>query len=337
MRLQKGAPVTKTISRKRYWVGFDLGGTKMLAKIFDAQFRPLGSKRRKTRGHEGVEAGLARMVETVKDACADAGVSTRELAGIGVGVPGPLDLDKGVILETPNLGWKNVNLKRTLEKAFSCPAMICNDVDAGVYGEYRFGAGQDAHCVVGVFPGTGIGGGCVYEGRILRGERGSCMEIGHMPVEVGGPLCGCGRTGCLEAVAGRLAIASQAAKAAYRGDAPNLMADAGTDIAEIRSGALGRSVAAGDTAVERIIRDAAAKVGWTMAGVVNLLAPDVVLLGGGLVEEMSDLYVGEVKRALKDRVMPSFRKSYKVVAAELGDDAGVVGAAAWVQHMVEEA
>ena len=325
------------MAQRKYWIGFDLGGTKMLAKVFDAEFRPLGKKRRRTKGHEGVEAGLERMVETIGEACRDAGISTKDISGIGVGCPGPLDLDKGVVLETPNLGWKNAKVKKVLERAFGCPARICNDVDAGVYGEYRFGAAQDAHCVIGVFPGTGVGGGCVYDGRILRGKKGSCMEIGHMPVAPDGPLCGCGQRGCLEAVAGRLAISAAAAKAAYRGKAPNLLAEAGTDLSEIRSGPLARAVKAGDKVVEEIIRDAAAKVGHAMAGVVNLMAPDVVLLGGGLVEEMTDLYLDEVRRAIKGRVMPSYRGTYKVVAAELADDAGVVGAAAWVQNSIESA
>ena len=325
------------MSQKKYWVGFDLGGTKMLAKVFDADFKTLGKKRCKTRGHEGAEIGLQRMVETIREACDDAGVSPKRLSGIGVGCPGPLDLNRGVVLETPNLGWKNAKVKKVLENAFRCPAQIANDVDAGVYGEFRFGAARDAHCVVGVFPGTGVGGGCVYEGKILRGKKGSCMEIGHMPVAADGPLCGCGNRGCLEAVAGRLAISAAAAKAAYRGKAPNLMAEAGTDLANIRSGPLARAIKAGDKVVEDIVRDAANTVGWAMAGVVNLMAPDVVLLGGGLVEEMPDLYLQEVRRGLKGRVMPSFRGSYKVVAAELGDDAGVVGAAAWVQNMVESA
>ena len=191
-----------------FWIGFDLGGTKMLATLFDAKFQKLGRERKRTKGAEGVTAGVARIMQTIDGALKSANVDRRALSGIGMACPGPLDLDRGILLDTPNLGWKKVPIKEMLEKEFGCPTVILNDVDAGVYGEYRFGAGRDARCVVGVFPGTGIGGGCVYEGRILRGRTSSAMELGHIPVDPDGPRCGCGRRGCLEAVASRLAISS---------------------------------------------------------------------------------------------------------------------------------
>ncbi len=175
----------------------------------------------------------------------------------------------------------------------------------------------------------------MYDGEILRGKTGSCMEIGHVQVAPEGPLCGCGRRGCLEAVASRLVIASRAAAAAYRGQAPHLLENAGTDLSDIRSGALAASVAAGDVTVEKIIREAARHIGRAVAGVVHLLAPDMVVLGGGLVEAMPDLFVSEVGDAARHRLMPSFVESFEVVAAKLGDDAGVLGTAAWAQHCVE--
>jgi glucokinase len=263
-------------------------------------------------------------------------VDPKDVAGIGVGSPGPLDLDNGVILNTPNLGWENAPLKKTLEKAFGCPALVVNDVDAGVYGEYRFGAGQGSRCALGVFPGTGIGGGCVYEGKIVRGRNRSVMEFGHMQVMPDGPLCGCGRRGCVEAVASRLAISAAAAAAAYRGEAPKLLESAGgMDLANIRSSVLVDSVNGGDRVVEEIIRDAARWLGIAIGNVVNLLGPDVVILGGGLVEAMPEIYVEEVARSANARVMPSFEGSFKVVAATLADDATVMGAAAWAQDVVE--
>ncbi|MCA9270392.1 MAG: ROK family protein [Planctomycetales bacterium] len=318
----------------RYWIGFDLGGTKMFAKLFDAQFKQVASDRAKTKGHEGDAAGLARMAKIINKILEDSGVSREQLAGIGIGCPGPLDLDRGVIMSAPNLGWTNVAVKKYLEGEFKCPAVVLNDVDAGVYGEFRFGVGKKHRTVVGVFPGTGIGGGCVYEGKIIRGRTSSCMEIGHVQVAPEGPLCGCGRRGCLEAVASRLAIASRAATAAYRGQAPHLLKNAGTDLADIRSGALAASIAAGDAAVEDIVREAARHIGRAVAGVVHLLSPDLVVLGGGMVEAMTELFVGEVGEAAKRRVLPSFADTFEVAPAKLGDDAGVMGAAAWAEQCV---
>ncbi|MFO7732681.1 MAG: ROK family protein, partial [Candidatus Aminicenantes bacterium] len=191
---------------RTHWLGFDLGGTKMMAVVFDGDFRGVASARAKTQGAEGAAEVLERIRSTILEALGKAGLGLSDLAGIGVGCPGPLDLDRGVILHAPNLGWHDVPLKETLEKKFKCPTVIANDVDAGTYGEYRFGAARGARCVLGVFPGTGIGGACIYEGRILRGRTGSCMEIGHVRVQAEGRLCGCGQRGCLESVASRLAI-----------------------------------------------------------------------------------------------------------------------------------
>jgi glucokinase len=315
----------------RHWVGFDLGGTKMLAAVFNAEFRASGRRRRKTKGAEGAKAGLGRIIETIRDALEEGQVSAKQLAGIGVGCPGNIDLDKGVVIDAANLSWRNVHIADALEQEFDCPTVVMNDVDAGVYAEYRFGAGKNARCLVGVFPGTGIGGGCVYEGKVLRGKNVSCFEIGHMQVNPNGLPCGCGRIGCLETEASRLAIAAAAAMAAYRGEAPHLLAACGTDLENIRSGALAEALKAGDAVIGQIVDRAAQLIGWTLGDVVNLLAPDVVVLGGGLVEAMPERFLPQVEEAARKRAAPPFAKTFKIVAAKLGDDAVVRGAAAWAE------
>jgi len=318
--------------KKDYWVGFDLGGTKMQATVYDRNFKIVANRRKKTRAQDGAKAGVARMIQTVVQAVEEAELGIHQLTGIGVGCPGPLDLDNGIVFHAPNLGWKDVELAEQLEAALGCPAVILNDVDAGTYGEYSFGAARDSRCALGIFPGTGIGGGCIYEGEIIRGKISSCMEIGHTQVVPDGPLCGCGRRGCLEAVAGRLAIASACASAAYRGEAPYLLEQAGMDISNFRSGTLAASVKGGDTVVELIVREAARQIGIAAANAINLLAPDVLVLGGGLVEAMPKLFCGEVQNAAEERVMDSFKGTFKVVVAELGDQATGMGAAAWARH-----
>jgi len=168
------------------WVGFDLGGTKMLAAVYDQDFAFLGKKRKATRGHEGSDAGLDRLQTAIRKALNEADVSADQIAAIGVGVPGPLDLENGVVLETPNLGWKDVTIQKELEDEFHCPVVLMNDVDAGVYGEFRFGAAREAQSVIGLFPGTGVGGGCVIDGEIFCRPRMSSFEVGHMRVVAGG-------------------------------------------------------------------------------------------------------------------------------------------------------
>jgi glucokinase len=320
--------------QKRYWVGFDLGGTKMLAAVFDRDFRIMGRTRRKTQVRENSKAGVDRIIDTVQSALQEDGVKADQLAGIGVGIPGPVDPERGIVLHAPNLGWKDFQLKKPLESGLRCPVFIVNDVDAGVFGEHRFGAGREARCLVGVFPGTGIGAGCVYQGRIFMGKNRSCFEFGHTQVIPDGPLCGCGRLGCLEAVASRLAISSAAATAVYRGQAPNLQASVGTDLSNIRSAVLAAAIKAGDQVVEQIVRSAAGWLGVGVANLVNLLAPDVVVLGGGLVEAMPELFLKVVEQAVRRRVMPVFEGSYRIVVSELGDDAVAKGAAAWARENV---
>ncbi len=314
--------------RGKCWIGFDLGGTKMLATVFDAEFHPLGTSRQKTKGLYGVKAVLGRIQQAIENALEDAHVKPSQIAGLGFGFPGSLDLTRGVVLSAPNLGWRNVTLKRWLDKHFSFPSLLVNDVDAGAYGEYRFGAGRGARCLVGVFPGTGIGGACIYDGRLIRGATTSAFEIGHLKVQSNGRLCGCGKFGCLETVASRLAIASEVAAAIYRGEAEVMRELAGTDLSSIKSAVLAAAIKKGDATVNAIVRNAARLLGSGVAAAVNLMAPDRVVLGGGLVEAMPKLYLEEVRRGMEPAALTPFLHDVRLVAAALGDDAGVLGAAA---------
>lgn len=318
----------------RCWVGFDLGGTKMLAIVTDDKFQPIARRRRKTRSEEDNSIGMGRVINTIEKALEEAGITADRLSGIGIGCPGMLELDRGIVRDAANLGWENVPVQSQLEKAFGCPTVILNDVDAGVYGEYRFGAAQEAHTAAGVFPGTGVGGGMIYEGKIFRGKNCSCLEVGHMQVMADGPRCSCGRQGCLEAVSSRLAISAAAAQAVFRGQAPKLAEMAGTDLANIRSGMLAEAIKKGDKVIEQIVKDAACHLGTAIGGLVHLLAPDLIVLGGGLVEAMPDLYVEQVSAAAKKWVLPAYAKTYEIVAAKLGDDAVALGAAAWAEATI---
>ncbi len=330
---KKSATANKPNPTARVWVGLDLGGTKMLANVFDDQYRVLGRAKQKTQGAKGARAGLKRMVETIETALADAGADRSRLAGIGVGCPGPIDPSRGIIVEAPNLGWRNVPVEAHLGAAFGVRTVICNDVDAGVYAEYQSGAAQGARCAVGIFPGTGIGAGAVIEGRLLQGSSLSCMELGHIPLFP--ETSGRGEDGStLETECSRLKIAIEAARAAYRGQAPNLFAACGTDISKITSGALAKAIAAGDTEIENIVRRAATLLGCGVATVVHLLAPDVIVLGGGLVEAMPKLYLETVRQSTLARVLTPYRKSLRIVTAKLTEGSGPMGAAAWARKTI---
>lgn len=316
-------------------IGFDLGGTKMLALVLNDENQILGRERRKTKEKNTSELNVNRVFETIKLSLESANLAIKSLGGIGIGVPGTLDLKNGVVLEAPNLGWKKIPLKDLLEKEFCCQVVISNDVDAGVYGEYCFGAGRDSMSVLGVFPGTGIGGGFVKNGELFTSGFASCMEIGHIPVVADGLICGCGRRGCLETVASRLAISAAASLSVYRGEAPNLQKISGTDVSLIRSGALAQAIAAGDKKIEQIVRYAAMQLGKVIGGLINILAPETVVLGGGLVEAMPEIYLEEVNKHSRNHVMPSFENIFKIVPAKLGDDATAMGAAAWACKIIQ--
>jgi glucokinase len=321
--------------QKKVWIGFDLGGTKMMAVVFDRDLKVLGKRRRKTRGNNASSVGLDRITETIEQALTEAAVTPDQIAGVGAGCPGPLDLQKGVILEAPNLGWKDVGLQDFLSKKFKCPAVICNDVDGGVFGEYSAGCARGQRSVLGVFPGTGIGGGFVYEGKIFQGTRSTCMEVGYIQLATEGGSAGLGPVGTLEGLASRLAISAEAAKAAFRGQAPHLREIAGTDLSRIRSSTLAESIEHGDKAIEEIVQRAAQQVGWGIGSLINILAPDVVVLGGGLVEAMPKLYLEHVRIGIRRNALPSLVEQHKLKVAELGDMATATGAAALARQKSE--
>jgi len=272
---------------------------------------------------------LVRIVDTIRETIAEANLPLDGLKAIGIGVPGPVDMDNGIVHVAVNLKWKNVPLGSLLQDAFQCPVSVLNDVDAGVYGEFRVGAAVGAHSVAGIFPGTGIGGGFVYDKQILRGKRHTGMEIGHTRIASTDHTSGMRMSGTLESEASRLAIAANCAKLAYRGDAPTLAKTTGTDLSEIRSKALAAAVKGGDEHVEQIIRRAARTVGYSVVNLIHLLTPEIIVLGGGLVEALSDIYLEEVKKTVEANVLECYADTFKIKLAKLGDDAGAIGAGIW--------
>lgn len=305
----------------------------MLAVIYDDHYREIGRKRRRTRAQQGEKVVLKRLLDTIADAAEKAGITPDQINGIGIGCPGPVDPQNGIIRELTNLGWHNVKLAKIIQKEFGIPHVaLANDVDAGTYGEYAFGAGRQAKSLLGVFPGTGIGGGFVHNDDIFCAPIISCMEIGHIQINPDGALCGCGRRGCLETIAGRLAIASAAAAAVYRGEAPALQKIAGTDLAEIRSGALAQSIREGDESIKSIVNHAALQLGRTIGGLINTLAPEKIVIGGGLAEALGDLMLDPIRQGSAQTVMPALAEVSKITAAKLQDDSVIKGAAAWVRR-----
>jgi glucokinase len=331
---------SKSVEKKdsRFIIALDMGGTKILALAMDAGFNKLGKSRKKTLPKKppvGAEAVFDRMCEVIDGAIEDGQLDKGDLAGIGVGSPGPLDPDAGVLIDLANLPFKNFPLVDRLRKAYKVPVLLDNDVNVGTFGEYHFGSAKGGRHVLGVFPGTGIGGALVLDGRIHHGASGAAGEFGHMIYDPHGPLCGCGREGCIEAFSGRTAIAARLAMLVVRNEAPALAKEAGANLADIRSGPISRAVEDGDKKVEAVVREEAFRIGVMTASAVNLLSPDRIVLGGGLVEAMPKLFTEEIDAALDRYALPFLRKFVKVVEAELGDDAVIMGAARMISEKVD--
>ncbi|MGY8688555.1 MAG: ROK family protein, partial [Verrucomicrobiales bacterium] len=232
----------------------------------------------------------------------------------------------GVLKVAPNLGWRDVPVRKVLSKAFDCPVAVLNDVDAGTYGEYKFGAGKGSTSLLGVFPGTGLGGGFIYRGQILHGKRYSCMELGDLRIGGSSLLRAGEEWPTLEDLTSRLAISSAITVEAYRGKVPSMV---DLPISMIKSKMIAKSIETGEQAVTDILDKAIYLLGTGLAGVVSLLGPDVIVLGGGLVEKFPDRYVDGLQARLKELVTPDVLADLKICPAKLGDDAGAKGAAAY--------
>lgn len=322
---------SKKLSAVPYWIGFDLGGTKMMASVLDANYNVLGSARKSTNGSDGAAKGRNKIIKAIHEAIAEAGVDPKGLQGIGIGCPGLVNPDKGILIFAPNLGWTNMALRRLLQNQFKCPITVLNDVDAGTYGEYALGAGKGARSLLGVFPGTGVGAGFVYNGQLVMGRAISAMELGNLLLpgtHIGSPVFG---TVTLEDLTSRLALASQAGLACYRGQLADLDKKTQGSLRNIRSKALANAFRSGEDAAMIMFRNSIRYLGMGVATVVNLLAPDRITLGGGLVEELPDLYLNLLKEEVEHYAIPELARGIKYSLAKLGGQAVATGAVAWMR------
>ena len=307
--------------------GIDLGGTKILAGIVDADHRVLGRAKSPTPAAEGADAILAAMIATLREAAAEAGATIADLKGIGVGSPGPLDSERGVILFSANLNVRDFPLGPSLAKALGPPVLVRNDVRVGGYGEFRLGAGAGKSNVLAAFVGTGIGGCLIVDGKIVTGSTGNAGEIGHVMIEPGGPPCGCGRRGCLEAFASRTAITRRIRKAIQKGQPSVLASKVESKNDKLKSKDLAAAYHAGDRVTFEEVNRAAYYLGLGLGGLVNVLGPEVVIIGGGVTEALGPAYLDEVRTAARQQILADPDQKIAIVPAALGDDAGILGGA----------
>jgi glucokinase len=312
----------------RHILGIDLGGTKVMAAVLDPVGVVLSRARAKTRGWRDDEEVFATIAGVGRRAMEEAGVDQDQLAAVGIGAPGPIDFDTGYIIETANLRFKNFPLGPRVAEEFGRPAIIENDVNAGIYGEFKAGAALGVSDVLGVFVGTGIGGGLIINGALYRGFNKAAGEIGHIIVKAGGPRCGCGNRGCLEAVASRIAITRDIRNAIKRGKRSVISKKVARKNEVLSGQDLKEAYDAGDEVVRKIVHRAAQFIGIGIGSLLNVLASEMVVLGGGLIEAFGDDFIDRIERAARKTAFEINSRNVKIIRTQLGDDAGVIGAAA---------
>ncbi len=313
-------------------LGIDLGGTKILAGVVDPEHQVSGRSKVSTPAASGPQA-LAEALEYVaRSALQKAGVGSESVVGIGIGSPGPLDLKTGVIRSSPNLAIQDFPLKAELERRLGRPVVVQNDVRAGGYGEYKLGAGRGTREFLAVFVGTGIGGCLIRDGQILTGVTGNAGEIGHLVVKPGGPKCGCGRRGCLEALGSRTAITRRVWKAIKTGSKTSLSEVVRTKRSRLKSGQLAEAYQLHDPVALFEVERAAHYLGLAIGSIINLLGPELIVIGGGVAEALGQPFLQLITETARGQAMADPDQVVRIELSELGDDAGLLGAALIAQE-----
>ena len=246
---------------------------------------------------------------------------------MGVGAPGAVDPENGRVIFAPNLDWKDVGLRKTLEKQLGTPVFLGNDCNVCTLGVYETELKRKPKDVVGISLGTGIGAGLVLNGEIYTGFNRTAGEIGHMVLEVSGPKCSCGNNGCFEALASRTALFRKIHAAVKEGQKTILTDMLGPDLEDLRSGDLRKAIRRGDKFVDHVVEEAAEYTGIAVANIINLLNPEVVVLGGGIIEALEDEMMAIIVETAMEYAMSGTSKGIEIMASKLGDDAGITGGA----------
>lgn len=313
------------------YIGCDLGGTNLRAAVVDVESgEVLRLQSIPTLAREGHAAVMQRMAELFLRVIESAGLSKDEIGGIGIGVPGRLDMEKGETLFLPNLPgtWPRVPLVDTLSNLTGLPVAILNDVRAITFGEWRFGAGRGVDTVAVFAIGTGVGGGLVVNGQLHLGIGGTAGELGHTVIDFNGPRCGCGNYGCLEVYASGPAIAAMGMKAVAQGLTTKIGELCEYDLNRITPERIGKAAELGDEIACEIYRQAGFYLGIAASSICAAIAPRRIIIAGG-VSAAGRLLLDPMEQTLRDRVRMMPVEQVELVMAKLGGHAGVIGAASW--------
>jgi glucokinase len=324
---------------KKY-IGCDLGGTNLRAAIVDvdaSRGAVIHLMSIPTLAREGHDAVMKRMADLFLQTVQSAGMKKDDIGGIGIGVPGVLDLENGEVLFLPNLPgtWPHVPLRDTIAKLTGLPTVLLNDVRSITNGEWRFGAGRGVDTVAVFAIGTGIGGGLIVNGQLHLGIGGTGGELGHTMIDFNGPRCGCGNSGCLEAYASGPAIAAMGMKAVAQGLTTRIAELCEYDLNLITPELIAKAAMDGDDIARDIYEKAGFYIGIAAANVCASIGPRRIIICGG-VAQAGELLLDPIRRTICKRVTVMPVDKVEVVLSQLGDNAGVIGAACWAERTIRE-
>ena len=304
----------------KYVVGVDLGGTKIYTALVDLEGNIIKEKTVETLAHEGEQAVVGRIVDTINYVID--GTDKNLIKSIGIGSPGPLDVKNGIIIENSNLPFKNFEIVKTIKETFDLPTHLDNDANVATLGEFMFGAGKGTENMVFITASTGIGGGAVLNGKLFRGSTGNALEVGHMTVATEGPRCGCGNLGCAEALGSGTAIGKRAKEAVLSNAVTSLK-----NYENVTAKEVFKEAANGDRVAKNILNTSLTYLGIAVANTITNFDTEKVVVGGGVVNG-GDIVIETIRNVVEERCMAAFVENCTIEKAILGGKAGVLGAAA---------
>ena len=316
---------------EKYNICLDIGGTKVLGAVFDSKDNIVYRYKKKSAENGASSQNVEEViVSVVEELLKSSGIKKSQLNAISAGAPGVIDQEKGIILFTPNLPFRNYDIKTPMEKKFGVPFYIGNDVNVGVLGEFKYGAARGYKHVVGFFVGTGMGGGLILNGSLYTGNQFKAAEYGHMILDPEGPLCGCGQRGCLEAFSSKKGMSAYIREQAARGR-ESMMAEHVTE-GVFRSKYLKKALKKQDTVTVEAVDRACHWLAVATGNMINTFSPEIVVYGGGVIEAVGDIFLEKIKAEVDRYCMPSIRDTVELKIAELGDDSNIYGALAMIEE-----
>jgi len=314
----------------KYVIAVDIGGTKIMTAIFTADGKELAKEVRPTLGSEGVTRVIERIGAAIESLLFSRTIGISQISAICIACAGGIDTGRGVVVTpSPNLpDWVEIPLADMIKKKFGVDIIVLNDASAAALGEHRYGAGKGVKNLVLFTLGTGIGGGIIIDGKLYLGAVGGAGELGHMTIDADGPKCGCGNTGCLEMLASGTAIARDARERIKQGGKSSIADMVGGELDKITAQTIGQAARSGDKLAQDVITRAAYYLGIGMVNVVNIFNPELVIIGGGMAE-LGEMIIGQGRKMVAERTFSINARAVSIVIAQLGNEAGIYGAAAF--------